>query len=379
MNKMIALIALALLVVCGTSDLERREKSMTATPPPKAPIHIGIAWPFSEKSDHFRNGVLLAIQDINAEGGVLGRQLETDFQDDKGQAQQGKIVAQYFAERDDLDIVIGHYDSHVALPASVTYEYYGLLMITPGSSIPELTNQGFRRVFRTIPSDVQVGAQLAEMAHDQGLRRMVIIHERGGYGRQLANAIEFRSESLGIAILERLSYDPGVAGYRLLFDRLRMLEYDGFFFAGFGGDARVVIDEARRLGIDVPFLGGNGLDTRLLFAENPRAVEGTLVLSVFHIDNPSPYVQSFRLHFTRAYHEEPDAWAAQGYDAVQLLAHAIHFAQSAEPDRVAGALREMDTWQGVTGAHRFDENGEVRGKPMVPKIVREGKLAYYSP
>ncbi len=370
---------MVLMITCGPSEISRRERTITAAIPSQAPIHIGIAWPFSEKNDHFRDGVMLALQDINARGGVLGRRLEADFQDDKGQAQQGKIVAQYFAEREDLDLVIGHYDSHVALPASVTYEYYGLLMITPGSSIPELTDQGFKHVFRTIPSDVRVGAQLAEMAHQQGLRRMVILHERGGYGRQLANAIEFRSEALGIAIIERLSYDPGVHGYRILFDRLRLLEYDGFFFAGFGGDARVVIEEARRLGIQAPFIGGNGLDTKLLFEENPEAVEGTLVLSVFHIDNPSPYVQSFRLHFSQVYEEEPDAWAAQGYDAVQLLAHAIQFAQSAEPGRIAEALREMETWQGITGAHRFDENGEVQGKPMVPKIVRGGKLAYYSP
>ena len=342
------------------------------------PLLIGVGWPLSGKQDFFRHGIELAIEDLNARGGVLGRPIQAVFRDDKSEVSTGKSIAQSFAEDPKIEIVIGHYDSFISLPAAITYEYYGLLMISPGTTDPKLTEQGFERVFRTVPSDLQVGSQLAEIARDRGHKKMVIIYEQSGYGRQLANAIEFRSEELRLKISDRVSYDPGIVDYRLIFATLRLIEYDGVFFAGLGEDARSFIAEARDRGIDKVFLGGNGLDTRRLFGQDPDAAEGTLVLSVFHMDNPNPYVQYFRKHFQDTHGEEPDAWAAQGYDAVQLLAHAIRHAQSTVPDQIAAALNHLDSWYGVTGQHSFDEKGDVQGKAMVMKIARNGKLEFHS-
>lgn len=343
------------------------------------PIYIGIAWPFSSKTDLFKNGIELAIADINRKGGVFGRPLEAIYKNDNSEVIVGKRIAQEFAEDPRVDMVIGHFDSFISLPTSIAYEYFGLLMLSPGSTDPKLTEQGFKRVFRTIPNDRKVGHQLAGVAQAQGFKKMVIIYEQSDYGRQLANAIEFRSEEIGIRIQDRLAYDPGIHDYRLIFAKLKLIDFDGIFFAGFGEDAQHMIVRARQEGFNVPVLGGNGLDTRHLFDEDPAAVEGTLVLSVFHIDNPNPYVQHFRARFQEVYGEEPDAWAAQGYDAMQILAHGIRHAQSLDPNRIAEALHSIESWYGVTGPHRFNETGDVMDKPMVLKIVKNGRLAFYTP
>ena len=343
-------------------------------PAEPASLEFGVAWPFSTRDDLFRKGVELAIRDVNAEGGVFGRKLVAHYGDDKSDVTAGKTLAWAFSRQPELAAVIGHYDSFVAIPAALTYAYHGLLFISPGATSPRLTEQGFRQVFRTIPSDVRMGGQLAEIAHREGHQRMVILHEQTPYGRHLANAIEFRAEELGIYIVDRLSYESGAGEQRLLLNRLRLLNYEGIFFAGLARDGREFITAARELGIEAQVFGGIGLDSAALLEGDSKALEGTVVLSVFDVENPNPYVQSFNKHFREAAGRPPDAWAAQGYDAVKVWVYACRRAQSTAPGEVAEALREIRDWYGVTGPHTFDDSGEVLGKPLVVKRVRGGRL-----
>lgn len=365
----------ALLALSGCSTLEE-----PAQPPQEAfgkPIQIGVAWPFSSKNDLFKEGVTLALDDINRDGGVLGRPLEAIFADDGGKVGKGKAVAQEFVDHGNLIAVVGHYDAHIADAASLTYEYNGILIITPGATHPKLTQQGFKRIVRTIPSDTQVGDQLADIARKRGYHRTAIIHEQSSYGMQLANAIEFRCEENGIEVVDRLGYDSSSRDFRLMMARLKLSQCDAIFIAGLAADAARIITEARGDGFTQPFLGGNGLDAPDLFEVDSGAVEGTLVLSVFDSHNPDPYVQFFNRHFESVYHKAPDAWAAQGYDAIQLLAHGIRAAQSKEPQHVADALKAIKFWHGITGSHSFDSNGDVHDKPMVMKIAKNGALVYF--
>ncbi|CAM2006648.1 ABC transporter substrate-binding protein [Acanthopleuribacter pedis] len=340
-------------------------------------IRIGAAWPLSSRQDQFREGIQLAADELNRGGGVLGRKVELVFADDEGTVRVGKLVAQRFAEKEQLDAVIGHFDSHIAIAASVTYAFHNLLFISPGATNPKLTRQGFSKVFRTCPSDTQAGAQLADIAQSLGYRQLVVVHEQSRYGGELANAIEFRAGELDLEITARISYSVQSGDLRLLMERLELVEFDAVFFAGEASDAARFIRTARAEGFSAPFLGGYGLDNPELFSGNHGDVEDTLVLSVFHGDNPNPYVQSFNLRFQEAYGRRPDAWAAQGYDALIMLAHGIRMAQSTEDAEVAKALHAMNAWYGVTGTHRFDAQGDVLEKAMVPKIAKNGNLAYF--
>lgn len=372
-QKILCLLLLIACLSCGSVTHSQQKRGSGKT---NEPIIVGVAWPFSVKNDQFRDGVTMAVKDINEAGGVLGRPFEMVFADDGGKANQGEVVAQQFVEHSDMVAVLGHYHAHIAEPASLTYEYSGLLMMTPGATHPKLMQQGFQRIFRTIPNDNQIGGQLADIARQRGFKRAVIIHEQSNYGRQLANAIEFRCEEIQVTIADRLSYDTGIDDYRLMFSRLQLLDCDAIFFAGLGSDAAAIISAAREQGFQQPFLGGNGLDTPDLFVKGAEAVEGTYVLSVFDSRNPNPYVQDFNRRFDAMFQNQPDAWAAQGYDTVQLLARGIRGAQSTEPSDIAGAMRNIRGWYGVTGRHDFDNQGEIHNKPMVMKVARNGKLDF---
>jgi len=340
-------------------------------------IVIGVAWPYSAKPDLFKEGIELAKEEINAGGGVLGRQIKLVHRDDKANVAVGKQVAQEFAETLEMTAVIGHYNSYISLPAAITYGYYGLLMITPGSTTAKLTRGGYSNVFRTIPSDNEIGDQLAELAAQQGFKRVVIFYQKGQYGIGLANAFELRAEELGIFVPDRFDYDSSMRDYDWILDKLELLDFDAIFLAGYSKEAGQIIAQAREKGIQAPFLGGDGLDSPDLVEGQPEAVAGTMVLSVFHPDNPQPAVQKFDKVFQDKYGHLPDAWAAQGYDTLKILAHAIESAGSSSPQKVADSLKKMRNWQGVTGNHSFDGYGNVTDKSLVRKIVRNGQLEYW--
>jgi branched-chain amino acid transport system substrate-binding protein len=130
------------------------------------------------------------------------------------------------------------------------------------------------------------------------------------------------------------------------------------------------------MGVTVPILGGDGLDSSQLWEIAGKASEGTIVASHFHPDVPRPEVKHFIAAFQEKYGVLPDVWAAQGYDAVNLLASAMEKGTTTIPHKVAEVLRSAKDWPGVTGLYTFDENGDAVGKNVIKKIVRNGRFEY---
>lgn len=341
-------------------------------------IVIGVAWPFSTTEHKLRPGIEMAQQEINGAGGVLGRQIELRWADDAGSAPQGRYEAQQFADQKDVIAVIGHYNSRVSIPASAIYQFANILMLSPGSTSPRLTQQGFDLVFRNIPTDDEIGCQLARFAYNQGYHSMLILAAKDTYGRGLANVFETEAGRLNIEIVDRLSYpkNSDETFFQSILERWKQLSFDAIFIAGTTPEPAYFIRLARKLGVQSPILGGDGLDSPQLWELGGEAAEGTIVATAFHPDVPRPELEQFTSAFQQKYGELPDAWAAQGYDALKLLAYAMEQAGATDPDAVANTLRETRNWPGVTGPHTFDLNGDVVGKPIVLQQVKGQQFVY---
>lgn len=340
-------------------------------------IIIGVAWPLGLEGIMLQEGIKMAVDEINAGGGVLNRRIEILWKDDEASISQGRVVAQQFADNPDVVAVIGHLHSYVSIPASRIYKFSGLLMLSPISTAPKLTRQGFERIFRNIPSDEDFGRQIVDFAARQGYRRVVIYYVNDAYGRGLATAIERRAEELEIDVVDRLSYD-GIDDreFRVALATWEPLEFDAIFLAGSLPAAARFIKEARGAGVTVPIIGGDGLDSPELWEVAGDAAEGTIVASVFHNDVPRPEVQNFNRDFRTKYGVLPDVFAAQGYDAMRLIAYAMEKAGTTAPGKVAEALHSVKDWPGVTGLHTFDAKGDVVGKPIIKMVVRDGRFEY---
>ncbi|MDD3898895.1 MAG: ABC transporter substrate-binding protein [Syntrophomonadaceae bacterium] len=363
--KVLLLLSLFLFILPGCSHQDKNQD-----------IVIGVAWPFESNNSLFREGVRLAVMQINAGGGVNGHKIRLIEKDDQASVSDGMTIAQSFADNNEIVAVIGHRNSFISIPASRVYQEAGLLMISPASTSPELTKNGYKNVFRSIPSDDKIVAQLVSYAARQGHRQMVIFYAEDSYGMDLANSFEDHAIENGITIVDRISYYGGLKELNRLKQKWLALGFDGVFVADSLPEGAEFIADARRVGISVPFMGGNAMDSPALYEIAGQSALGTVIGTVFNPHDPRDETQRFVKAFREQYKTMPGSYAAQGYDAVNLLAAAIEKSGSTDSAAIAKELHRLKNWPGVTGYHGFDNNGNDMAAKAVMKIQRENEFEY---
>lgn len=381
--KKIDLLAVALLFVgaaCGGGGDPASQRAKLASRA-RGDIVVGAAWPWQAHKDVlYWQGMELALDEVNASGGVGGRKLRIVRADDQESVDQGRQVAGEFARNPEVVAVIGHLQSYVTVPAAAVYDLSGLVLLSATSTSPELTSKGYRRVFRTIFTDDQVGRQMAEYAVKQGYKSFAIYYSRDEYGRGLANAFEEEALSRGGDVVNRQSYDPNLTTNRLAVEQTVQgwadRSFDAVFIAGQDRQAALLAQELRRKGVRAPILGSDALATPVFLREGGAAAEGTVIATPYHPDAPSAQARHFTQAFQSRFGTRPDVGAALGYDAVRLLAHAFAQAGSTDPEKVAAALHSVRGWESVSGPVSFDPAGNLQGIPIAHVVVRNGRFEY---
>jgi branched-chain amino acid transport system substrate-binding protein len=342
-------------------------------------VVAAVAWPLKLGKASLSQGVDLAVEEINRSGGVLGgRPLKILYKDDASSLSKGRLVAQEIADNLDVAAVIGHLNTYITAPASQIYERAGLVMITPGASGQKITERGAQLVFRSLPGNRDQGRQIGDYAAAQGYKSVAIYYIKNDYGIDLANYFEQRAHELGITIADRRSYNMGGDNHAaLLAEWSSFLKTDAVFLCGSLPESADILRLAREAGLKVPVFGAAGLDSPDLIRLGGESVEGTVVFSLFNVGDPRPEVRAFGERFRKKFGVLPDSTAAQGYDAVQLLVHAMKQARSIVPTRVAAALRSTRGYQGVTGTSTYSESGEPVAKRMAKVVVKDGQFVYF--
>lgn len=171
---------------------------------------------------------------------------------------------------------------------------------------------------------------------------------------------------LGIALADRRSYNmAGDNHAALLTEWASFMKTDAVFLAGSLPESAQIARAARAVGPSIPIFGGAGLDSPELMKRGGASVEGTVVFSLFNAGDPRPEALAFAQRYRKRYGVVPGSSAAQGYDTLKPIAHAMTKANSAAPAQVAAALRATRGWHGVTGVSTFSEQGDlvVSGQP----------------
>lgn len=339
-------------------------------------IVLGVAWPFESLDGLLEEGIDLAVQKVNDEGGIQGKTLRLIKMDDGSELERGMAIAQSFTENEQVIAVIGHCNSFISIPASMIYEQAGVVMLSPSSTSPKLTQNNMTHIFRNIPSDDEIARQVAMYLGEQGFKRMVIYYSEDSYGNDLAKAFEDHARSQGITIVDRFNYYTNQEDLRRMHKKWQAFGFDGIFIAkSVEGGAHFLMD-ARAADIEVPFVAGNSLDSPRLLEIASKAAEGLLVGSVFNPSRTSPETKEFVEAFQREYHQLPTPYAANGYDAVLMLAAALEKSNLNYPTTVAEELRNLGPWRGVAGIHHLNDQGDDIGDLVVLKRVQNGKFEY---
>ena len=325
-----------------------------------------------------RKGVLLAIEEINAKGGVLGRPLAYLVEDIQSKQGESATAVKKLISRDKVVAVIGANASANSLEAAPICQNSQIPMMAISSTNPRVTEVG-DYIFRICFIDPFQGAVLAKFAHTslKAKRVALLTAVNSPYSVGLSAVLRQDFTARGGEIIAEQKYNEGEKDFRAQLTALRPLKPDVIAITGFYAEAALICLQARALGIDVPFIGGDGWEAPQLIELGGKAVEGTYYSTYFSAENDAPEVRAFVKKFSARWtNETPEAVSALGYDAVYLIAAAMTKAGTTAGPKLRDAIAATKNFPGVTGQTTIDEKRNS-AKAAVMLTVKNGRSLFF--
>lgn len=326
---------------------------------------------YNSYGEAIRKGVELAYEQLNADPSYPTKLELTvvDSASDPGKAKD--LLAQLYS--DGALAVIGGATSSEAVEMISVVDRYDRVLLSPSASSPELTGAS-RNFYRICPSDFRDGSKMATfVAQNLKLENVAVLAEEQPYAAGIQSIFQEEFKRLGGQITEAIEYPPNTTDFAGLIERLMTLDIDGVYLAAYGEAIGSMIQELRAHGFEGKILTTHAFSTPAAIARVGEAAKGVfLTQTVFELDSDHAHVRKFVDAYEEKYGERPDIFAAQGYDAVLVLAEALK-GKPALPSEVAKGLGEE--FSGVTGSIRFDDKGDAQKYPRV-YIIGEDLLLY---
>ncbi|HKF43350.1 MAG TPA: ABC transporter substrate-binding protein [Thermoanaerobaculia bacterium] len=323
-----------------------------------------------------KNGAKLAIDQLNAAGGVLGKKIDLLVEDDHNDPSEAASAVSKLITRDHVVALIGEQASSRSLAAAPIAQNYQVPMISPTSTNVEVTKKG-DYIFRACFIDSFQGKAVATFAW-QNLRlktAALLVDSKSDYSVGLADAFRHAFTALGGRIVAELKYAEGDSDFSAQLTAIQAAAPEAVMIPGYYTDAGLIARQARSLGIQATLLGADGWDSPKLVEIGGAAIEGACFSNHYSVDDPSPAVRAFVEEYRKAYGILPDSIATLSYDAARLVADAMKRAGSTEGKRLRDALASTADFPGVTGALTMDADRNPV-KPAVILKVEGGKFRY---
>jgi branched-chain amino acid transport system substrate-binding protein len=347
-------------------------------------VRIGSASPASGPSAHLgkdtENGARMAVDDLNAKGFTInGKKVRLVLmaEDDGGDPKQGTAVAQKLVDAKVVGVV-GHLNSGTTVPASKIYHAAGIAQITPSATTPVYTRQGFKSAFRVVANDNKIGSTLGRYAVGKlQARRIAVIDDRTAFGQGLAD--EFikgvKASGAKVEIVGRQFTNDKATDFNAILTQLKSKTPDLVFYGGMDAVAGPMLKQMQALGFKARFMGGDGVCSEKLPQLAGDALGQDKVSCAVAGGVTGAQEQGFAdfvARYRKTYNMELQTYAPYAYDAVMVLATAMHNAKSSDPARFVPEIANIN-YQGVTGNIRFDQYGDLRDAAMTIYTYRGGK------
>ncbi len=356
----LGMLIAGLLVSCSQQDSSSGGEELSE-------IKIGVAGPhtgaYATFGEQLWKGATQAIEDINAAGGINGAKLVAVKGDDACEPKQAVNVANRLIEQDEVTAVIGHFCSSSTIPASEIYYDADVLMITPGSTNPTVTDRGLDTVMRVCGRDDQQGIVAGNyIADDLAAQRVVVIHDKDTYGQGLADATLAQLNARGTNVVLYEGLTRGEKDFNALVTKIRSLSPDVVYFGGLHSEAGPLLRQLRDQGVDAWFVSGDGIVSEDFVKATGGPEFLTKTLMTFGADprneesNPAgaKLVERFR---DSGY--EPEGYTLYAYMAVQVLAAALEANEGETSGSVLTDWAKANGANTVMGRKDFDDKGDL--------------------
>ena len=329
---------------------------------------------------NFKQGVELAVTEINAAGGVLGKPLEVVFEDDQGDNPNGAINAvNKLMQVSKVPVMIGPHYSVTQMATQKTYCNGKVVSITGGTSVA-ITHSGCNYVIRTrSDDDVQAKALIAYAQKElKAGEKTAVFYANDDFGKSGQARVVAQMAALGLKPVAVESHNPSDKDYSAQLAKLQKSGAELVILWAHDTDAALILRQAKQFGLPFKFAGAVlSEDAFLKLAGN--AAEGSMSASYFVPTDPNPAVQAFVKKYEAKYKMAPDVWSATYYDATILAAKAINEAKSADVEKIRGAFSQV-SYNGLLADYKCDKAGDCNrqvniveikgGQPVVRSAVK---------
>ncbi len=334
---------------------------LLAAVPARADIMIAAMGPITgqdaELGEQMRRGIDAAVDAVNASGGVLGQKLKVIYKDDSCEPKQGVAIANQLGGAH-VDAVIGPMCSGVAIPAAPILHEEGLVMISPSSTNPALTDAKLDNVFRVCARDDQQGGAVGKyVAQNFTGKKIAILHDKTAYGHGIADEMKKAFNAAGGKEVMYDAINRGERDFGALIARFKQAGVDAVFFGGYHSEAGLLVRQIRDRGLNITLIGSDGIAISEFWSIAGQAGEGTLM--IFTPDPRKNLEAKDAVAKIRASGFEPGGFTLQSYAAIQVLTQAMAKAGVPKGAALAKAIRDGG-FSTVLGNINFDAKGDIK-------------------
>ena len=322
-------------------------------------------------------GTQLAIEELNANGGVLGKKITLVTEDNQSKSGESATVVNKLIARDNVVAILGEVASSRSLEAAPICQQNKTPMISPSSTNPKVTETG-DFIFRVCFIDPFQGTVMANFAQKtlKAKRVAIFTDVKSDYSKGLAKYFKQGFTKTGGQLAAELDYNGGDKDFKGQLTSIKASNPDAVFVPGYYTDAALICIQAKEIGLNVPLFGGDGWESEKLTEIGKAAVEGNYFSTHYSPEAGSEKGRAFVEAYKKRFNGKvPDAMAALGYDSATVLADAIRRAGATDGQKVRDAIAATKDFEGATGKTTINEKRDAT-KPAVILQVKDGKFHY---
>jgi branched-chain amino acid transport system substrate-binding protein len=323
------------------------------------------------------NGLVLAVEEINSAGGLLGKKIKLVTEDNQGKPSETQTVVQKLINRDKVVAIIGEVASSRSKAGAPICQAAHIPMISPASTNPEVTTIG-DYIFRVCFIDPFQATVMSKFAiNSMKVKKIaILIDQKNAYSTGLADNFKQVFAGMGGEIVEEQKYSAGDKDFKAQLTSIKAKNPEAIFIPGYYTDVNLISIQAREIGLTCPLFGSDGWESEKLTEGKAKdALEGSFFSTHVSSDDPSPKIQEFIKKFKAKYNKEPDAMSFLAYDAGMILFDAIKKAGNTNGESIRNELAKTKDFPGVTGIITINEQRNAV-KPAVVLEIKNGKFVY---
>ena len=308
--------------------------------------------------EQIANGAKMAVADLNKAGGINNRQVELIIADDACEPKQAVTVANRL-ENEGVSAVVGHFCSSSTIPASEVYGDAGILMITPASTNPKVTDRNITTVFRTCGRDEQQGEVAALFIYNTlKAKNVAVIHDNDTYGKGIADAMRAKLNQLGTKEILYDGLTRGEKDFVALATKIKASKADAIYFGGMHNEAGPLLKQLREMGVSAPFISGDGITTKDFITSAGGPQFGENVYMTFGADPRKIAAGKAVIDTFRGNGYEPEGYTLYAYATVQIISQAITKTNSTDGVTLANYLKSTPIAT-IMGEKAWDKKGDL--------------------